>query len=129
MLFEFDGDRSATVGTLLSFINRNGIRVIPGSSWDNFDARLLPSFILSATVTSSAYPIHWLQVRVRRCIRPRRACVYLAVLPFMIRDRAFLLTGTVAAIFLCDLLFGWWRSGPHLRRIIRSAGDSRVVVS
>ena len=122
MLFAFDGDRRATVGALLSYISRSGIRTIPSSSWDTCDARLLPSFMLGASVTSSAYPVHWLQLRVRRFIRLKRACFYLAGVAFVLRDRALALSALLVTLLLVDLVLGWWRSGPGLRRIIRSAG-------
>jgi hypothetical protein len=78
MLFAFDGDRSATMRALLSYVSRSGIKVIMGSSWDSHDAYLLPSFLLGARVTSSGYPEHWLQVRVRRFIRLKLALLLVA---------------------------------------------------
>jgi hypothetical protein len=129
MLFAFDGDRSATMRALLSYVSRSGIKTILGSSWDSHDAHLLPSFLLGATVTSSAYPEHWLQVRVRRFLRLKLALLSVAVITFMVRERAVLLIGAVATVVLIDIIVGWWRSGPHLRRVIRSAPACHSEVS
>ena len=71
--------RAHLAAQLVSLLRVRGFRVVPSSGWDTFDARVLGSTLIDASLITSEHPVGWIQMRVRRHLRGRPAVVALVV--------------------------------------------------
>jgi len=93
---------------------------VPPSGWEAYDALILGSALVGATLITSAHPPGWIQVRIAQ--HPRWRTVVAAActvgLSVLIDPKLALVFGCLA---LVDIAWGLWRIGPGLRRVLRGA--------
>jgi hypothetical protein len=112
--------RPTIAASIVDALRRAGIRVAPGSEWDDHDARLVGSSLLIGRLVTSSHPEGSVQVRVRRRLIPHRAAITGVVAGgALLLGPAFgLAVGSAVGI---DLSMGWWRTGPLVRRTVERA--------
>jgi glycosyltransferase involved in cell wall biosynthesis len=71
-----DRPRSELAAALVSALRARGIRALPASGWEDYDARLLLSPFAYGELQTSSHPEGFVQVRIR--FRPRRRAVVIA---------------------------------------------------
>jgi hypothetical protein len=54
---------------VVSELRRSGVRVVPTSGWEDYDARLLASTFVYGDLQTSSYPPGFVQLRIRRRLR------------------------------------------------------------
>jgi hypothetical protein len=67
-----DRPRSELAAALVSALRRRGIRALPSSGWEDYDARLLLSAFAYGELQTSSHPEGFVQVRIRTRPRIRR---------------------------------------------------------
>ena len=115
-------ERGAFMTDLVARLRRLGVRVAPGSGWEEADARLLVSPLLAGDLVSSAFPEGTIQLAVRTVPRPSRMGPALAVCVALFLGRpAF---GAVAAsLFLVELGRGYLRIRWILEKVTERRTD------
>jgi hypothetical protein len=120
LLLPCDRPREDLVALIVDVLRRRGLRVACGTGWEDFDATLGASGLLSGRLVTSAHPEGAVQLRVRRALRTRRAAAAvfaMAALAVVAPPVAVALAIVLAA----DMVRGAWRSGPLVRRIVAEA--------
>jgi glycosyltransferase involved in cell wall biosynthesis len=114
------GPRDGLVAGITAIVRRAGVRVVPSSGWDPFDARLVGSSVVWGHLVTGAFPEGSVQIRVRR--RPRWGALGVAVVTVGVAAIAEPWAGaTLAGLLLAEVVRGWWRTGPLVRRALREA--------
>jgi glycosyltransferase involved in cell wall biosynthesis len=106
--------RQEVAENAVQLLRKAGMRVVPPSGWEPYDALVLASLLIGAQVVTSAHPPGWLQLRIRRYLRWKTAVVAagaIAVAALMDPRLALLL----AIVTLVNAGWGIWRTGPGLR--------------
>ena len=116
------GDRVDVVRAAMRRLRRVGLIAAPASPWADHDAAFDASLAVRARLVSSAYPEGFVQLRVRRRMRPAGFAV--ACLAFAIAMIAPVLVLPVGLICAVDVGIGYWRSGPHARRVLVDGAPS-----
>jgi hypothetical protein len=120
LLFAETGLRADLAAGLVGAIRRGGVRALPSTGWDDYDAELLGSALVVGRLVTSSHPEGCVQVAVFRSPRWRRiaeAALLLAVLVFVSVPLAIVF-GALVAI---ETGRGWWRTGPLVRRLLNGA--------
>ena len=95
------------------------MRVVPPTGWESYDALVMASALVGAEVVTSAHPPGWVQLRVRRYLRWKPAVfVAAAIAVSAVFDPR--LAVALGAVCVANLLIGAWRTGPGIRRALRS---------
>lgn len=119
LLLPFHGDRAVLAADVVSLMRRHGVRMLPSSGWEDYDARFFGSALLSGELLTSSHPKGCVQIRFRRRLRSRRAVAAgVALLATSWLPALFL---PVVAVVTLDVARGWWRTGPSARGIVRTA--------
>jgi GT2 family glycosyltransferase/exo-beta-1,3-glucanase (GH17 family) len=115
-----DRERGAFVADLVVRLRRLGVRVAPGTGWEEADARLLLSPLLGGDLVSSAFPQGTIQLAVRTVPRPVRiaGALITCVIAFLVHPAAGVV---VAALVLAELGRGYLR----IRRILGKVTERR----
>jgi GT2 family glycosyltransferase len=116
-----DDPREVVVDRIAAALRRAGVRVVPSSGWEPYDARLVGSALVLGELVTSAFPEGLVQVRVRR--RPRWANALAVVAAGVV----VALAGTpellvVVCLAALDVARGFWRTGHVVRRALRGDG-------
>jgi O-antigen biosynthesis protein len=75
-----DRPRSELAAALINALRRRGIRTMPSSGWEDYDARLLLSGFAYGELQTSSHPEGFVQVRIRVRPRLRRLAAAVAVI-------------------------------------------------
>ena len=113
--------RPEVAETVIQLLRRAGVRVVPPTGWESYDALVLASALVGAELVTSAHPPGWLQLRLRRVLRLRPAlllCGLTAVAA--VTDARLAVVLGIAGV--TNMALGWWRTGPGLRRVLTSRG-------
>jgi hypothetical protein len=114
-----DRPREATAAAIVAVLRSRGVRVDVMSGWADHDARLIGSSLVLGKLLTSRHPVGCVQVRIDRRPRVRWLLIYFAATLV-----ALLLAPWVAAAVLAtaltEVLRGLWRTGPAVRRMLRS---------
>jgi energy-coupling factor transporter ATP-binding protein EcfA2 len=120
ILLPADHPRADVASAIVGALRRTGMRVMPPTGWEDYDARLLGSTLVDAEVITSGYPLGAVQVRVR----PRVRVVRVLITGLAVATAAGWSLPAAAAVFsvaALELLRGAWRTGPLVRRTIERA--------
>jgi O-antigen biosynthesis protein len=102
---------------LVQLLRRSGMRVVPPTGWESYDAVLLASALVGAKLVTSAHPPGWVQLKVLRFLRWKSAVLVGAAIALAaIADQRLALL--VIALTTINLGLGIWRTGPGLRRAL-----------
>ena len=74
-----DRPRSELAAGLVSALRARGIRALPTSGWEDYDARLLLSAFMYGELQTSSHPEGFVQVRIRPRPRMRRVAAAVAI--------------------------------------------------
>jgi glycosyltransferase involved in cell wall biosynthesis len=109
--------RPEVAENVVQLLRKAGMRVVPPTGWEPYDALLLGSAMVGGRLLTSAHPHGSIQLRVQRFIRWKAALAAATVTvaaaltdPRLALAFAVLVAGNVA--------LGWWRTGYGLRRAI-----------
>jgi len=105
-----DRPRSELAAALVSALRAHGVRALPTSGWEDYDARLLLSAFMYGELQTSSHPEGFVQVRIRTRPRMRRSAAVVAL--------------TAAAAFV-DPIFGALVLVPVMSLL---RGDRKSVV-
>jgi hypothetical protein len=75
-----DRPRSALAAGLVSALRARGIRALPSSGWEDYDARLLLSAFTYGELQTSSHPEGFVQIRIRTRPRMRRLTAGVALI-------------------------------------------------
>ncbi len=115
--------RPEVAETVVQLLRRAGLRVVPPTGWESYDALVLASALVGAELVTSAHPPGWLQLRLRRFIRPKPALLLAAIISVAALTDARLAI-VLAAAAVANLALGWWRTGPGVNRVLTSRGTT-----
>lgn len=117
-----DGSRADISAAAVNVLQCAGMRISPGTGWEDFDARLRGGLFVVADLVTADYPAGWVQFRVRRRLRRRPAASALA----LIGVTAFiapLLALILLALVCVEVCRGLWRTGRPIRRALLQAAS------
>jgi glycosyltransferase involved in cell wall biosynthesis len=123
-----DRPRQELVECLVRTFRRRGLRVVPASEWKDYDGRVLGGALITGELVTSNHPLGYIQLRVRRRLRPVPAAASLGA-----AVAVGLLTEPLIGLALLappalDLLRGLWRTGPLVRRVVETAAQEHALV-
>lgn len=120
LLLPDPGGRAELVAALVTSLRRAGVRVLPATGWENYDARILGSTLVHGDLITSAHPIGSIQIRVRR--RPRWALLgALLVVSALLAVVDPWISAAAIGAAATETMLGAWRTGGRLRRVIVTA--------
>ena len=116
-LFPEKRPRPELAENIVQLLRRAGMRVVPPTGWESYDALVMGSALVGAEVVTSAHPPGWVQLRINRHLRWKPALIAAAAIAVsaMIDPR---LAVTLAGISVVNVLLGLWRTGPAIRRAL-----------
>jgi glycosyltransferase involved in cell wall biosynthesis len=123
LLFPEDRGRAAFTAAAVKLLRHAGLRIVPPSGWEDYDARLVGSTLLHGDLITSSHPIGSVQFRIRRRLRypPLLALLALAGGLVAVQPVASL---AVLGLAVAEALRGAWNTGPFVRRVVGRQGHS-----
>jgi hypothetical protein len=121
MIAPYEGSRAQLAAAAVNVLQTAGLRVAPGTGWEDFDARLHAGQFVTAKLVTADHPQGWVQLRVLRRLRWRlsTALAITGAAAFLDPVLALVLVGAV----LVETARGLWRTGrPVTRALVRAAG-------
>jgi hypothetical protein len=114
--------RAELAENVVQLLRKAGMRVVPPTGWEPYDALVLASVLIGAEVVTSAHPPGWVQLRVRRYLRWKMALVAggAIIVAALMDPRLALALGIVT---LVNAGWGIWRTGPGLRRVLSGSAS------
>lgn len=120
LLLPSDRPRADLAAAVVAELRRAGLRVIPASGWEDYDARLIGGAFMTADLVTSNHPEGAVQLRVRRRMRWGR----LTILAFAATALGAVATGLVAVMLVAaavDAVRGLWKTGGVVRNVVQRA--------
>jgi len=109
---------------IVQLLRRAGMRVVPPTGWEPYDAQVMASALVGAELVTSAHPPGWVQLRMRRYLRWQPALVSVAIVGIASLSNAWIALA-IGGVCLVNVALGAWRTGPGLRRVLTSGGGDR----
>jgi glycosyltransferase involved in cell wall biosynthesis len=117
------GDRAAVAAEIVGALRRHGLRVLPASGWEDYDARVVGSLLVFGELVTSAHPIGSVQMKVRR--RFRRGPALAAAAAICALSLANVWVGAAALVAALAVFgAGIRRTGVTVRRIVTRAASA-----
>jgi hypothetical protein len=109
---------AAVVGNL----RRAGFPVAIPSGWEDHDATLVGSWMVRGDLVTTAHPQGYVQIRVRRRVRTRRAVALFAGAAIAALITPWL---SVAALLVAagEISRGWYRTRVLVRKVLTAATE------
>ncbi len=125
LLMPADRPRADLAAQIVTHLRRAGLRVVPATGWEDYDARILGSVLVAGDLITSAYPQGAVQLKIRPRLRRRPALALLLLLA------ALTLTAPVAALVLLAATSlvafrGFWRV-THLAPLALQRDQGRAA--
>jgi GT2 family glycosyltransferase len=117
LLLKADAGRAELVGTAVRILRRGGIRTRLASEWEDHDARLASSTLVTGALITSAHLPGVVQLRIRTRPSVRRIAV-IALVALGASFVALPIAAAVATLAAADVLRGLWRTGYRALRIL-----------
>jgi hypothetical protein len=120
LLLPLTGPRSEVARLIVSCLGASGMRVASGGPWEDYDATLYASSLITGKLLTSAHPEGSVQVRIDSHPRLGR----FALLGGVVVALAGLLpvaAAVLAAAGAIEMARGFWRAGPLARKVIERA--------
>ncbi len=114
------GPRSELTGTIVTGLRRAHLRVLPPTGWEDYDARIVGSLLLSGDLLTSAHPIGSMQIRVRRRLR-WWSVAFVGACAALVAAESVWLIPAVLALGGVNLAIGYRRTGSSVRRVVKRA--------
>lgn len=120
LLVPHDRDRAQLASDLVGNLRRAGLTVAVPSGWEDYDARLVGSFLARGDLVTSAFPEGCVQIRLRRHLRAGRLLIALALLALVgLADVPAAAAG--ATLVGIDIVVGYLRLGRRVRTAVAGA--------
>jgi hypothetical protein len=116
--------RASTAAAIVEAVRRTGIAVRHPTGWEDYDAEVLGSFLIAGRIVTLGEPDGIIQMRVRRRLRSWALVAVVAIFAVSILSRPA--AAALAAGALLELIRGWWRTGPVVRRAVSEAAATVV---
>jgi hypothetical protein len=109
--------RPEVAENVVQLLRKAGMRVVPPTGWEPYDALLLGSAMVGARLITSAHPPGQLQLRVQRYIRWQAAVIAAAaIVVAALTDPRLALA--LAVLVAANIALGLWRTTRGLRRAL-----------
>jgi hypothetical protein len=119
VLLPEDRPRADLAAALVAELRRTGMRVLPATGWEPYDARLIGSTLVLGELVTSGHPVGYVQVRVRR--RARRNLLLLLATGSLLAAAAHpALCGVVLLAGGVELARGWRNTGHRVSQILHN---------
>jgi hypothetical protein len=120
LLTPHEGPRAEVTAAAIAVLQRSGLRVIPGSGWEDFDARVLGGPFVAGELLTSSHPHGWVQLRVRRRLRwPALAALLFSVC--LVASVDLLPVVVVLSAGFAEVGRELWRTRSAVHRALRKA--------
>jgi glycosyltransferase involved in cell wall biosynthesis len=128
VLLPSEGTRVELTQAVIADLRSAGMNIEVGTGWEDYDALLLGSALLSGELITSGFPEGAVQLRVRRTLRPLNTMITLlaAIAAWLLSPAAAF---AVAAVAVLEVARGIWRTGPLVRRVVTRATDDAISTS
>lgn len=126
LLMPADRPRADLAATIVAHLRRAGLRVIPTTGWEDYDARIIGSALVTGDLVTSAYPQGSVQLRVSRRLRLWPAlgfAVLIGIAAFVAPPAAAVLVFAAVG----ELMRGLWRTGKLVSRVVRAGAEPDPV--
>lgn len=120
MIAPYEGSRAELAAAAVNVLQLAGVRVSPGTGWEDYDARLSGGLFVLAGLVTSDHPQGWVQLRIRRGLRWRAAATALAVTGIAAFISPLLALLAVAGV-LAETCRGLWCTGKRVHRALAKA--------
>ena len=120
LLTPFEGPRAKLAWAAVTVLQWSGLRVVPGTGWEDFDARVIVGPFVIGELLTSSHPQGWVQVRVRRRLR-WRAVVPFLLFVFLVGALGLLPAGIVLAAGVVETGRELRLAGSGVRRRLQAA--------
>lgn len=117
LLLPEDRSRPELAAAIVVHLRRAGLRVLPATGWEDYDARVVGSSLVTGDVVTTNHPQGCVQVRVRRRLYWDRTLLGSAIL-FLTAVVHVGLAVLFAAAGAAEVARGAWRTGPGFRRLV-----------
>jgi glycosyltransferase involved in cell wall biosynthesis len=117
LLLPEDRPRQELAAAVVRALRRGGLSVLPASGWEDHDARLVGSALVSGELVTSNHPVGCVQVRVRRRLRRLWGLAYAGAVAVAVPVDP-VLVGALIVGGVVETLRGLWRTGPSARTAI-----------
>jgi len=114
------GSRAELTGAAVNALQLAGLRVSPGTGWEDFDARIGGGAFIVADLVTTDHVHGWAQLGVRRHLRRRVVTAALAAIALTALVTPMLSLGLLA-VASAETCRGLWRTGAHVRRVLSDA--------
>lgn len=122
LIAPYEGSRAELAAAAVNVLQLAGLRVSPGTGWEDFDARLNGGAFVVADMVTTDHVNGWVQLRVRRHLRWPAAVAALSVTG-MVAIVDPLLALVVLAGGVAETGRGLWRTGERVRRaLVKASG-------
>jgi hypothetical protein len=122
LIAPYAGSRAELTAAAVSVLQLAGLRVSPGTGWEDFDARLYGGAFVVADLLTTDQPEGWVQLRTRRRLRWRASLGALLVIGIIAFFHPPLALVLFAAVF-AETGRGLWRTGAGARRALSKAAE------
>jgi glycosyltransferase involved in cell wall biosynthesis len=119
LMLSSSGSRLETARVVMDSLRRSGLPVRMSTEWEDHDGEVLGSLAVGGQVVTMEWAPASVQMRVRRRLRPQILCLVGATLIVGLAHPAWVAAPLVLTV--AELLRGFWRTGPALRRAVLSA--------
>jgi hypothetical protein len=122
LLLPLDRPRERLTADLVAVLRRSGLRVLPGTGWEDYDALVFGSSLVAGELVTSGYPEGTGQMRVRPRLRVRASLLVLGWIVAVVAVSP--MAGVAcAALALVELARGGWRVTRSVRNtVVEAAG-------
>jgi hypothetical protein len=122
-LLPLAGPRAELAPLIISCLGTSGLGVASGGPWEDFDATLYASSLITGTLVTSAHPEGSVQLRIDSHPRVGRLAVLTGMIA-VLAGLAPLAAALLAAAGATEIARGLWRAGPRARRVVERAARS-----
>lgn len=120
LLAPHEGPRAEVTAAAVAVLHLSGLRVAPGTGWEDFDARVMGGPFLVGELLTSSHPQGWVQLRVRRRLRWRAVAAFLSLV-CLVATVDLLPAVVVLAAGLAEVVRELWRTGGAVHRVLEEA--------
>jgi hypothetical protein len=127
LLFPATAPRPDVAADMVLAIRRAGLRTVTSSGWEDYDVRIVGSWLVQGDLVTSGFPEGALQMRVRR--RPRMLPAGLAIVAVAVVGFVNPVAGLgVLGLTLLNAAVGLFRTGHRLKTAVRRAVATNAPV-
>jgi glycosyltransferase involved in cell wall biosynthesis len=120
LLAPHEGPRAEVTAAAVAVLQMSGLRVAPGTGWENFDARVMGGPFVVGELLTSSHPQGWVQLRVRRRLRWRAVVAFLSLV-CLVAAVDPLSVAVVVGAGLAEMGRELWRTRSAVHRVLKKA--------